>query len=111
MMMIAMHYVYNLLSSLTFRYPMKNESMHDVLEECPEQHSGQEPDCNFYRIKAKTGCSIIGQAGKCGSVQGPNNQRMRFCKHLQVSVPEQFRLSLIVNLLKLHTSQKYRMVS
>jgi hypothetical protein len=108
MMVIAMHYINNFFRPFIFGDPMKHEAVHDVFEERPEQHADQE---KYSDSPSSITCSCDGQirqTDKRRSVQRPNNERMRFSQHFQVSVLEELCLAFIMDFLKLHPVAKIR---
>src|SRR5687768_3373667 len=101
MVVVAMHYIYELLSSFAFGNHMECPAVHDVFKKCPEKHTCNKQNRDSQYTEFKIGCRVIAKSNHYRQVDPPDHQRMGLGEKLQSRVLKQLRLSFIMNFLKL----------
>jgi hypothetical protein len=83
-------------------HPMKYKPVHNVFKECPEKNTAQKKKTNRQHAKIKSRSRIIGQQNNYGEIHCPDNEWVSFCKIFKILIPENLRLSFIMNFVEFH---------
>src|SRR6476646_2686261 len=104
-MVVAMKDIDKFSRSRVFGHKMEDKTMHNVFKQSPEDHSADKQDHDTRRIKCQCVTAKIDQANHYRQVNTPDHQWMSLRKYFQVLALEQTGLSLIMDLVKMHSSQ------
>jgi hypothetical protein len=110
MVMVAVHHVHEFFGPFAVCHPMKDKAMHQIFEKTPEKHSAQEGEDDPHQGVIQPRSAVIQEIYNDWHINAPNHQGMRLGEHLQVVIPEQLGLPLIMYFLEFHDStiwQKY----
>ena len=101
-MVIPVHYIDELLCCFAFSYCVKSKAVHKIFEESPEETTSGKSEKYAGIAKIQLEMTEVDEINDNRQVDPPDYQWMGFCKHFHITVTEELRLSLIVNLFKLH---------
>lgn len=102
LVVIAMQYIHDALRPLAVCDEMEHKAVNQVFKKSPGKYTRSEKHQAGKKVVTKIIKGRIKQNSNHGRIDSPYHQWMCFGKHLQILVPEQLRLSLIMYLLKPH---------
>ena len=101
-MVVPVHNIDKFLRPFTVCNSVKSKPVHQVFKEGPEESARCKSEKYRCIAEFQPEMSEVNEINNHRQVHAPDDQRMGFGEHFHITVPEKLRLTLVMNLLKLH---------